>query len=71
MTTSRNIPAGTVRLTRRLYDSIQEHHENCLQMLFIGHYQSLPDGTQDRLWVTRLTPYETPNTVTSLCGDTW
>ena len=58
MTTSRHIPsAGTVRLTRRLYDAIEEHHKNNLQMLVLGHYKSFPDGTQDRLWVTRLRPY--------------
>ena len=58
MTTSRNIQSsGTIRTTRRLYEAVVEHHNNCLQMLFLSHYQSLSDGTQDRLWIRRLQPY--------------
>ena len=56
-TKSRNLPVGTVAITRRLYDAIEEHHINCLQMLFLAHYQSYPDGNHDRLWLTRLRPH--------------
>ena len=54
MTTSRRLPGGKVRLTHRLYESIIEHHKQCLKALFFKYYEPLPDGNHDMLWVTRL-----------------
>ena len=56
MTTSRHLPAGTVKLTKRLYESIMEHHKHCLKILFFKYYEPLPAGDHDRIWVTRLSP---------------
>ena len=56
MTTSRRVPAVKIKLSKRLYDTIVEHHKNCMKVLFINHYEPLPDGNHDRLWVTRLPP---------------
>ena len=54
MTTSRRVPAVTVRLTKRVHDGIIEHHKQCLKTLFFKFYEPLPDGNHDKLWVTRL-----------------
>ena len=56
MTTVRRLPGGKVRLTHRLYESIIEHHKQCLKSLFFKYYEPLPDGNHDMLWVTRLPP---------------
>jgi len=56
MTTSRRLPAAKVKLTKRLYESIIEHHKQCLKGLFFKFYEPLPDGNHDMLWVTRLPP---------------
>ena len=58
MTTSRRLPGGKVRLTHRLYESIIEHHKQCLKALFFKYYEPLLDGNHDMLWVTRLPPSE-------------
>ena len=54
MTSSRRVPATTIKLTTRVYASIMEHHKHCLKDLFFKYYEPLPDGSHDRLWVTRL-----------------
>ena len=56
MTTSRRLPAVTIKTTKRLWTSVKNHHRDCLKKLFDVNYQSLPDGQPDKLWVTRLTP---------------
>lgn len=67
MTTSRHLPGGKVRLTKRLYDRIIEHHQHCLKVLFFKYYEPLPDGKHDMLWVTRLPPLEKHQLRLHLC----
>ena len=54
MTTSRQVPAVKIKMSRRLLKRIEEHHKNMLLTLFQVHYRSLPDGQPNRLWVTGL-----------------
>ena len=56
MTTSRHVAAVTIKLAKRVYDAIVEHHKDCMKVLFLKHYEPLSDGNHDRLWVTRLPP---------------
>ena len=67
MTTSRRVPSVKIKLSKRLLEKIEEHHKSCLKLLFRKYYQPLPNGTPDRLWVTRLHPVVNKQVRLHLC----
>ena len=71
MTTIRHLPGGQLRLSKRLYDRIIEHHQHCLKVLFFKYYESLPDGKHDMLWVTRLPPSAKHEAATTIAYALW
>ena len=56
MTSSRHVPAVTVKLSKRVLQGIEEHHKTCLRECFDCHYEPLANGRKNRAWVTGLSP---------------
>ena len=55
MTTSRRLPSQRVEVTKRVLHELEEYHRRCLRTFVSEHYQKLPNGQDDKFWLTRLT----------------